>query len=337
MKKKVNALVPAAAVLVILCAAYGLITWHQHRKADELAGQAEDSQIYVTDIQGLTSISWEKDGQGLAFKKEGDTWYYQSDKDCPIRQYTVTTLADTLSRLTAERELETPDSLDSYGLNPDAVKFVMTSEDGTSRTLMIGNQVAGTGDTAAGYASTAAEYYACLEGSGQVYTIGSYLAETSGKGLYDFVETESLPYVTGSDIKEITVTRNGTTSRFSKKTVDADNNIAWYKGSADNEADRLPDNAALNNLAEAISGLSIQSCTTYKATDEELGSYGLSTPAMTLSWTYEKGGDTGTVALSIGSPDDEGTGYYTRLDDSRAINLISKDAAEKCLIAVYPE
>ena len=33
MKKKVNALVPAAAVLVILCAAYGLITWHQHRKA----------------------------------------------------------------------------------------------------------------------------------------------------------------------------------------------------------------------------------------------------------------------------------------------------------------
>ena len=40
MKKKVNALVPAAAVLVILCAAYGLITWHQHRKADELAGQA---------------------------------------------------------------------------------------------------------------------------------------------------------------------------------------------------------------------------------------------------------------------------------------------------------
>ena len=44
MKKKVNALVPAAAVLVILCAAYGLITWHQHRKADELAGPAEGSR-----------------------------------------------------------------------------------------------------------------------------------------------------------------------------------------------------------------------------------------------------------------------------------------------------
>ena len=57
MKKKVNALVPATAVLVILCAAYGLITWHQHRKADELAGPAGDSQIYVAEIQGLTSIS----------------------------------------------------------------------------------------------------------------------------------------------------------------------------------------------------------------------------------------------------------------------------------------
>ena len=338
MKKKINPLVPAAVVLVVLCAAYGLITWNQHKKADALAGQTEDNQIYVTNLQGLTSISWEKDGQqGLAFKKEGDTWYYQSDKDCPIRQYTVTTLADTLARLSAGRQLETPDSLDSYGLNPPAVKFSITSEDGTSQTLMIGNQVAGTGDTAAGYASTAAEYYACLEGGSQVYTIGNYLTETSGKGLYDFVETESLPYVAGTDIKEITVTRNGATRGFSKKTVDADNNIAWYKGSPDDEANRLPDNSDLNNLAEAISGLSIQSCTTYKATDEELGSYGLSTPDMTLSWTYEKGGDTGTVTLFIGSPNDEGTGYYTRMDDSRAINLISKDAVEKCLNAVYPE
>lgn len=172
----------------------------------------------MTNLQGLTSISWEKDGQpGLAFKKEGDTWYYQSDKDCPIRQYTVTTLADTLARLSAGRQLETPDSLDSYGLNPPAVKFSMTSEDGTSQTLMIGNQVAGTYDTAAGYASTAAEYYACLEGGSQVYTIGNYLTETSGKGLYDFVETESLPYVAGTDIKEITVTRNGATRVFSKR------------------------------------------------------------------------------------------------------------------------
>ena len=55
------------------------------------------------------------------------------------------------------------------------------------------------------------------------------------------------------------------------------------------------------------------------------------------SWTYEKGEDSGTVTLAIGSPDDEGTGYYTRKDDSRAINLISKEAAEKCLNAVFPE
>ena len=56
MKKKVNPLVPAAVVLVVLCAAYGLITWNQHKKADALAGQTEDNQIYVTNLQGLTSI-----------------------------------------------------------------------------------------------------------------------------------------------------------------------------------------------------------------------------------------------------------------------------------------
>ena len=336
MKKKTNALVPAAAILVLLCAAYGLITWQQ-KKSGESSQRREEEQIYMTDIEGISSLSWEKDGQGLSFEKEGDTWYYQTDRDCPIRQYTLSTLADTLSKLRAERRLDTPDSLASYGLDTPSVRFETRSKDGTARTILVGSQVAGTGDTASGYASTAAEYYACVEGSDQVYTIGNYLTDTAGKGLYDFVETESLPYVTGADIREITVTKEGKTSHFLKKTIDGEDNIAWYKDSADREENRLPDNAALNNLAQAIGGLSIQSCTTYKATDEELGSFGLSAPVMTLSWTYEKSEDSGTVTLAIGSPDDEGTGYYTRKDDSRAVNLISKEAAEKCLNAVFPE
>ena len=100
MKKKTNALVPAAAILVLLCAAYGLITWQQ-KKSGESSQRREEEQIYMTDIEGISSLSWEKDGQGLSFEKEGDTWYYQTDRDCPIRQYTLSTLADTLSKLGA--------------------------------------------------------------------------------------------------------------------------------------------------------------------------------------------------------------------------------------------
>ena len=40
-----------------------------------------------------------------------------------------------------------------------------------------------------------ARYYAAVEGDSRIYIIGSYLADTAGKGLYDFVETETLPPV----------------------------------------------------------------------------------------------------------------------------------------------
>ncbi len=176
-----------------------------------------------------------------------------------------------------------------------------------------------------------------MEGDSQIYTIGSYLTETAAKGLYDFVETESLPHVAGADIREITVSRNGQTSRFCKKAVDDAGNIAWYKDSAADESNRLDDNGALNNLADTISGLSFQSCVSYKASDEELSSYGLSDPTMTLSWTYESGDTNGGLTLLIGSLTEDGTGYYTRKDDSRAVNLISKEAAVRCLNAAYPK
>lgn len=338
MKKKINPLVPAVVILILLCGAYGLLTWHEKKLAAAKAGSEGSDQIYMTDIKGLSSISWKKDGKGLAFEKDGDTWYYKSDKDCPIRQSDISNLADSLSRLRVNRSLENPDSLSSYGLDTPSLEYDTTAQDGSTQTILIGNQVAGTADAASsGPEDTPEEYYACLKGSTQVYTIGNYLVNTAGKDLYDFVEVETLPYVAGGDINEITVTKGGKTSHFYKKTLDGDNNIAWYKDSPDNEANRLSDNGALNNLAEAISGLTIASCTTYKASDEEMGSYGLSTPAMTLTWSYAKGDDKGTVTLAIGSPSEDGTGYYSRKDNSRAINLIPKEAAEKCLNAVYPQ
>ena len=119
--------------------------------------------------------------------------------------------------------------------------------------------------------------------------------------------------------------------------MDDAGNIAWYKDSDADEANRLDDNGALNNLADAISSLSFQSCVSYKASDEELGSYGLSEPIMTLSWTYEKDGKEESLTLTIGSQNQEETGYYVRKTASRAVNLAPKEAVERCLNSSYPQ
>lgn len=337
MKKRIRPMVPALGALVLLCAAYGVITRQQGRNAESQALSPENASVYITNLPELSSLSWTKDGKSLSFTREGGTWYYKGDTDCPIRQYPLTTLSDTLSHLKAERKLEGADSPEAYGLDNPSVRFDTLSSDGSSHSILVGSQVPGTDGSGPDGSQLPAQYYAAMNGDNQIYTIGSYLTETAAKGLYDFVETESLPHVAGADIREITVSRNGQTRRFCKKTVDDAGNIAWYKDSDADEANRLDDNGALNNLADAISGLSFQSCVSYKASDEELGSYGLSEPIMTLSWTYEKDGKEESLTLTIGSQNQEETGYYVRKTASRAVNLAPKEAVERCLNASYPQ
>ena len=145
MKKRIRPMVPALGALVLLCAAYGIITWHQGRNAESQALSPENASVYMTDLPELSSLSWTKDGKSLSFTREGGTWYYKGDTDCPIRQYPLTTLSDTLSHLKAERKLEGADSPEAYGLDNPSVRFDTVSSDGSSHSILVGSQVPGTG------------------------------------------------------------------------------------------------------------------------------------------------------------------------------------------------
>lgn len=332
MKK--SKLTLAAAALVVLCAAYAGLTWQQKRAAEQAVKAEADAKLYVTDFDSVSGISIENGDQTLDFTLDGDTWYYAKDKDCPIRQSTLKSLADQLSKLPATRRLEETDELAAYGLADPAIRFEIDTGKNSPATLLVGNEVKASGSSDLDTAPT--EYYACVSGGSQVYTIGSSLMDTAKKDLYDFIQLESLPMISGSDVRDLSVTKDGITSHFVKKEVDGQGNIAWFKDSADTEANRLPDNAELNNLAEAVGGLSIRSCVNYKASDEELGSYGLGAPSLTLTWTCRKDAKDITTTLHVGSLNPEGTDYYTRLEGSQAVNLIDKSAVEKCMNAEYP-
>ena len=74
MKKHIRPMVPALGVLVLLCAAYGAITWQQGRNAKAQALSPENDSVYMTDLPELSSLSWTKDDKSLSFTLEGGTW-----------------------------------------------------------------------------------------------------------------------------------------------------------------------------------------------------------------------------------------------------------------------
>lgn len=335
MKRNMNKLAAAVLVLAALCAAYGLLSWQQGRAAQADRAAAQATQIHMTDLPDIHKISIVNGDNHLNFQLDSGVWYYADDKDCPLRQSALSSLADELSSLEATRQLEQPDDLASYGLTDPAIHYEITTQDGNTASLLVGSQVvsSGSGDME----KPPTEYYACLGGGSQVYTIGPSLADTSAKGLYDFIQTESLPIISGADIQDITVTKDGITSRFVKKTVDSQGNIAWYRNSADSEENRLDDNGQLNILADAVSGLTIRSCTNYNATEEELGSYGLGDPVMTVTWTANSAKGETTTTLLVGSQTPDSVTYYTRLENSNAVNLISMEQVDKVMNAAYPQ
>lgn len=319
MKNK-KGLTYAAAALVLLCAVYAAVG--QAAKGAEKKQQQKEEQerIYMTDIPSVKAISYDYEGEVLAFTKNEGRWNYDGDELFPVKQEGLDSLSRTVSKLLAVRRLENGDDLSAYGLETPARRISVTGEDGSKAVILLG-------------ASTeAGDYYALLEGEDTPYLIDSALFEETGCSLEDRMELQKFPAVTGSDIQSITITKEGVKEEYIKKKTEGETEtIEWYRDSPDEPENKLENNSPLNVLADSISSLSVKRCVNYKVKEEELAGYGLAEPSTVITYTYDKNGTAETFRLEIGALNEDGTCYYTRTEDSPYVNEIDQASVDKCL------
>ena len=265
MKKNYGLLAGCLVVAALGVIYAGVGAYQDHTKEKERQ-QAETEKIYMTDFSDIEAISYDNDGNVLAFTKDGDSWTYDGDDQFPVNTTRMDSLAGTVKKLPAVRRLEGGDDLAAYGLDTPLRRVTVSADDGKTVTILIGDKTDG------------GNYYAVIDGQNVPCLISSSL----------FDETED---------------------------------------------NKLPDNSALNVLADSLSGLVVKSCANYKVTDEELAGYGLDHPQAVLSYTYEKDGEDKTFSLSVGNPGEDGTTYYTRTEDSKYVNEIDKTALDQCMTA----
>lgn len=178
MKKK--QMVILVALLAVLAAAYGLLSF-SNKKAQE---EEESKTVQVTDLGEIKAFSYAAPEQEeLHFKKNSSGWVCTNDKSVSLNQTYPDNIADTFSSLTATRKLEDIDSLEDYGLEDPAYTVTLTPENGEKTVVKIGNQ-------------TGEEYYLQVKGEEQVvYTVASSVAGTLDYSLEDMEaedeETES--------------------------------------------------------------------------------------------------------------------------------------------------
>lgn len=300
-----------AAAVVVLAVAVGGYFLMRHWNSSESDAQDESTTIELTSLTGsdVEKFSYVYNDKTYSFVKENETWYYEEDRDFPLKQTSIEGKLSSVVSTTATRELEADsEALTEYGLDSPVNTITLTDSEGNETVFEIGDANDSTG-----------EYYCRLNRSNKVYMISSSLNSMMSFDIYTIADMDSFPYIESSRVKALSV----------------DN------GSEVKDYDSEEDSAAYT----AVGSLYYSSHVDYNCTD--LSRYGLDQPQYIITIKYtpetetadetqESTEDTGvseedleTLTLYVGTLTDNG--YYVRVDGSTQVHLMSATLLESLL------
>lgn len=215
--KTVRNVVIGVAALVILAGVYFLVTkWQPEQEVEETpqptqqkiqifqAATADAVQVDITNSDGnlkyykKTESETVTDTDGNETTKETDVWYIEGYEEAKLTASEVESAVSSFSDMKAEMEVTTDMSKKvDYGLEEPSAKAVLTLQDGTQYTMLLGSQV-----------PTSDNYYAMLEGNDTIYVITKYKANIILAKPLSY-KTTSIGSVTVDDFQNFSLSENG--------------------------------------------------------------------------------------------------------------------------------
>ena len=261
-------------ILLAVLAVVGLGAWLAARYTAQLEAEEESAGVAVLsiDTETVTALGWTHDGETVSLACADGQWTYADSDVCPIDQSYPQDMVDTLAEVLAQETIAEPEDLASYGLDDPQCTVTLTA-DGTDYELLIGDETVLGGQL---YLST---------GDGSVYLVDTSLLDAFTYGLYDIIQMEEIPAM--EDVSALTIDGETRTMEIRRQ---EDNGLAYsddYVWFLAEGGDWLAlDTDLTESLVETVTGLTWQSCVSYDASEEDLASYGLDTPAVTAAVTY---------------------------------------------------
>ena len=295
--KKYKSLIILLAVLVVLVVAY-VVTGQLKKKSAEK--ENEQKQIAVLDMSDITSIQYTNGTDTMSFIKEGGTWYSESDKEFPLQQSSLKTMAETFGTLSANRELTDGDTLADYGLEEPQYTITLKDADGEQQNIYIGN--------AAGE-----DYYMTVGDKEKIYTVDYSVVNAMNFDLDSMLQKETFPSIGSDNIKKVTITKAGETTEY-----DADN------------SDQSDDITAIGGRLGAAYFVD---CVDYSVQADELAQYGLDeAQRTTVTVVYTDSDDKEqTFTLYVGGRDESDAYNYVQMDGSKMVNTMTKETVNSIL------
>ncbi len=320
-------------VLVVACIATLAVTQIAERK-EQIKNSGEP--ILELSSDSVQALSWEHKGETLAFHRD-ETWLYDGDEKFPVSEDKINELLEQFQPLSAAFVIEEVEDFGQYGLDNPVCTIHLTTEE-QSYEIKLGD-----------FSKMDSQRYASI-GDGNVYLVQNDPLDQFDAVLSDMIQHDKMPDFDQATSIQFSGAQDYAVSyeEDSSNTYCAEDVYFTRRGEKS-----LPlDTDRVDSYLRKISNLNPTNYVTYNVTDEELTTYGLDTPELTVTVEYTpKDEETAEVFIlhisrdpeEIKKPSDEDDGEdetvtaYLRVDQSPIIYQISSDQYKDLMAASYDD
>ena len=302
-------------VFVVACIATLAVTQiAEHKEQIKNSGEP----ILELSSDSVQALSWEHKGETLAFHRD-ETWLYDGDEKFPVSEDKINELLEQFQPLSAAFVIEGVEDYGQYGLDNPVCTIHLTTEE-QSYEIKLGD-----------FSKMDSQRYVSI-GDGNVYLVQNDPLDQFDAVLSDMIAHDEMP-----DFDQVTSIQFSGAQDYavsyeedSSNTYCAEDVYFTQRGEKS-----LPlDTERVGSYLRKISNLNPTNYVTYNVTDEELATYGLDTPELTVTVEYTpKDEETAEVFIlhisrdpeEIKKPSDEDDGgdetvtAYLRADQSQII------------------
>lgn len=322
MRKKQITRCVLLAVFAVVSITAVLVSRHEE-KVEQIKNSGKTILSIPTDT--VTALSWTNEDGTFSFTK-GDTWTYDGDSAFPVDEGKINDLLAQFEDFAAAFAIDDVEDYAQYGLTEPICTISITAGEETY-TVQLGD-----------FSKMDEQRYVSI-GDGKAYLVSHDPLDEFGAVLRDMILDDTIPAFDTAEKIAFTGTENYTISYDEDGTSIYADDVYF--------ADGQPlDTDNVNAWLTALTGLDLTDYVSYNVTNEELQTFGLDEPALTITLDYSSSDedgtetDAGTLVLHLSQNPEELAAYeeaianeedvlpdvtcYARVGDSQIVYQITQ-------------
>jgi len=293
MKRNKKIVMLLGLLLCVSLAAFGV---NRYEERKEMIKNSDEIILEVAD-EDVTALSWECDTGDFAFHKdESGSWLYDTDEAFPVDDEKIRELLGQFREFGVSFIIEEVEDWGQYGLDKPVCTVHMETESETYE-ILLGN-----------YSAMDSERYVSI-GDGNAYLVKNDPLEQFEIEISDMIRHDEIPQIgdvtqvqfSGVEEEQIVYEEDSAFTYYAED--------VYFMKQGD---DFMPlDIARVNDYLDTVKYLNLEDYVAYNASEEDLKTYGMDAPELTIMLDYttdEEETDertSGTFILNIGRDPEE--------------------------------